>query len=138
MLDINNLQNTQIVAPDGSWSIATAIMSDPDLAKAVDVIGAHYPGTVSSAVALQTGKPLWASEDYSTVDDLVGGGCWARLLNQNYVNGNITSTISWSLIASWYNGLPYTGCGLMTANTPWSGNYTISSPIWASGYGKPF
>jgi hypothetical protein len=40
---------------------------------------AHYPGTVSSAVALQTGKPLWASEDYSTVDDLVGGGCWARV-----------------------------------------------------------
>ena len=39
MLDSNNLQNTQIVAPDGSWSIANDIMSDPDLAKVVDIIG---------------------------------------------------------------------------------------------------
>lgn len=40
---------------------------------------AHYPGTHSDADALATGKPLWASEDYSTYNDDVGAGCWARV-----------------------------------------------------------
>ena len=71
------------------------------------MIGAHYPGTYSSDSAVKTGKQLWASEDYSTFNDVAGGGCLARLLNQNYVNGNMSGTISWNLIASFYDGLPY-------------------------------
>lgn len=39
----------------------------------------------SSTAAQQSGKPLWSSEDYSTYSDYIGGGCWARILNQNYV-----------------------------------------------------
>lgn len=42
---------------------------------------AHYPGTYSDADAMATHKPLWASEDYSTFNDDVGAGCWARVLN---------------------------------------------------------
>ena len=41
--------------------------------------------------ALLTEKKLWSSEDYSTFNDEVGAGCWARILNQNYVNGNMTA-----------------------------------------------
>lgn len=52
---------------------------------------AHYPGTVTVTDALKSEKQLWASEDYSTFNDEVGGGCWARILNQNYVNGRMTS-----------------------------------------------
>lgn len=39
----------------------------------------HYPGTNSDSDAVKTGKQLWASEDYSTYNDLKGGGCWARV-----------------------------------------------------------
>ena len=39
----------------------------------------HYTGTLSSGDAVKTGKPLWASEDYSTFNDDVGAGCWARV-----------------------------------------------------------
>ncbi|KAH3788619.1 hypothetical protein DPMN_166765 [Dreissena polymorpha] len=39
----------------------------------------HYPGTLTTTAAIETGKPLWASEDYSTFNDLSGGGCWARV-----------------------------------------------------------
>lgn len=51
----------------------------------------HYPGTTTVTEALMTGKKLWSSEDYSTFNDDVGAGCWARILNQNYVNGRMTS-----------------------------------------------
>ena len=40
---------------------------------------AHYPGTFSDTDAMATHKPLWASEDYSTYNNDVGSGCWARV-----------------------------------------------------------
>ena len=39
----------------------------------------HYPGTNSSDDALNSGLHIWASEDYSTFNDDVGAGCWARV-----------------------------------------------------------
>lgn len=39
----------------------------------------HYPGTSSPPKAQNLPIPLWASEDYSTPNDMSGGGCWARV-----------------------------------------------------------
>ena len=43
---------------------------------------------------------VWSSEESSTTDTPAGGACWARLLSQNYVVGNITATIMWNLVSS--------------------------------------
>lgn len=132
--------HVRIVAADQyqNWSVATALRENPEFAKAVDIAGSHdsctartlYQHCPSSADAMALDKPLWDSETSSEAHD-VGAGPIARSLNRDYLDGGMTAHIYWSLIAAWYADLAIADTGLMLAEWPWSGYYSIGSSIWA-------
>ena len=89
VLNGRGLQHTKLVGGDvHTWvdPLCDALngKADSELTAAVAVIGKHYPSTISSAKAKQTGLPLWASEDFASDNHGTGGRCEARILNQNW------------------------------------------------------
>ena len=140
-LDAVGYRGVQIVGADSGWGIASDIASDLAFARAVSIIGVHYPcqggdgGNADtcpgSAAAASTGKPLWASENGS--QDLNSGApALIRSITRGYVDAHLTAYINWPLIASVYPDLPYRTAGLMLANQPWSGAYSIGKDLWAT------
>ena len=128
---------TKIVGHDAGWSVCSDLAKDPEWAAAVDVVGAHYVGTSVGSDCAALNKLQWSSEDMS-LDYDTGSLCWARSLNQNYVRANLTATIAWDLINSFYDRLPWQGVGILRANEPWSGHYQIGRLLWVSAHWGQF
>jgi hypothetical protein len=134
----------------GQWSILSAMRSNRSLDNAVSVVGVHYPwvdGKVTTPTEADAiGKPLWSSEDQPNSgggpilsrDWNAGGKIWAKRLNLNYLEGHFTKTEIWSPVTSYYDLLPAPNSGLMYANTPWSGHYSVQSAIWVTAHTTQF
>ncbi|MFE0464492.1 RICIN domain-containing protein [Kitasatospora sp. NPDC058965] len=130
----------------GTWPLLTSMAANPDFADSVDIIGHHYPcegtnggtgdtGTAYNcpvpAAALQSGKPVWASENGSQ-DLNTGAAPQIRTITRGYVDGRITATFNWPLVAALYPTLPFDTDGLLQADQPWSGHYTVGSTVWST------
>ncbi|OXM68624.1 ricin-type beta-trefoil lectin domain protein [Amycolatopsis vastitatis] len=135
----------KIVGADSDWSIANDINSNPALASAIGIIGAHYPcGYRSSqsncsvpSAATSSGKPLWASENGS--DDYNGGAqAMARGLNRGYIDGKMTAYLNWPVIAAITPNLPWPTMGVALAAQPWSGHYAIGKNAWVMAQTSQF
>jgi hypothetical protein len=140
-LNSNGYSSVQIVGADSDYSIATDIASNSAFASAVSIIGVHYPcqggdgGNADTcpgnSTAEGTGKPLWASENGS--QDLNGGApALIRSITRGYTDAQLSAYINWPLIASLYPDLPFDDDGLILANQPWSGAYSIGAELWAT------
>jgi hypothetical protein len=140
----SNGLTTQVVAADTHWDVATAMKNDATFNSAVDIVGAHYPcGTASdsscpsSSDAISLNKPLWASENGTENYD-TGATAMARSYNRNYIDGKMTASINWNLVAAFLPNLPWYGVGLMLADQPWSGAYTVGRSIWVTAQTTQF
>ena len=144
-LNANGYSAVQIVGDDTNWNIANDLVSNSAFSSAVQIVGAHYPcGYLSSestcnstANAVATGKPLFASENGSQ-DFNAGAAAMARADNRDYIDGKMTGTINWPIVAAIYPDLPFNTDGLIVANQPWSGNYSVGKQAWVTAQTTQF
>ncbi|HEV2373980.1 MAG TPA: ricin-type beta-trefoil lectin domain protein [Streptosporangiaceae bacterium] len=136
----------QVVAADSvGWSVASSMASDQVFNNAVQVVGVHYPcGYLSSetscpstSTAVGLNKPLWASENGSQ-DYNNGAGAMARADNRDYIDGRMTATLNWPLVAAIYTNMKFDTDGLVLANQPWSGAYTVGKQTWVTAQTTQF
>eukprot|EP00911_Craspedida_sp_UC1_P000081 UC1_evm1s67 len=148
-LDGAGFNNTIIVGHDAGADICTDMLNDPEYANAVGVIGLHYPNDFYPASFYEpchaTGKPIWASEESSSHDDMNGAACWARVTNAHFVLNGFTASIMWNMLGSYYYGTAFYGTSLMTADQPWSGHYgdddqgrSAFPVVWANAHTTQF
>ncbi|CAD6188628.1 unnamed protein product [Caenorhabditis auriculariae] len=112
-MDDNGFEKVKIVAGEGfQMNEQYDRLLDPKFINDYDIIGAHYPGGKIPGKVQKSGKTLWASEDFSTSNLENGHNCMARVMNWNYVHGNITGMLVWHLMSAFYRHLPWWRCGL--------------------------
>jgi hypothetical protein len=132
---------TKVVGDDSGWDEADAMATDPAFAKSIDILAAHYSceggdgGNANSCSstknAIDTGKPLWDSENGSQ-DYNTGAPALIRAITRGYIDAKMTALLNWPLIAAITPNLPYSTVGLAVANQPWSGNYSIGMNTWVT------
>jgi O-glycosyl hydrolase len=139
----------KLVGDDGNkgWLVADAMAADATFTKAVDVLGIHYScgytsttagrTCLDSANARATGKPLWASEtgsqDYNT-----GAFASARTYIHGYIDARMTGYLNWPVIAALTPNLRFATDGVMVANQPWSGAYSVGKSAWTMAHTTQF
>ncbi|GAA5178517.1 ricin-type beta-trefoil lectin domain protein [Rugosimonospora acidiphila] len=134
----NGYGGTKVVGDDTSWGTADDMVADPAFKAAVDIVGDHYPcGYLSdsttcnsTANAVATGKPLWASENGS-LDADSGAQALIRSITRGYIDGKMTAYLNWPLVAAITPNLPFSTVGLAVAPSPWSGSYRLGKEVWA-------
>ena len=138
-LNVAGHKAVKLVAGDvHTWDPASKVATDAELRSSLYALCRHYPSTLSDRDADESGMPLWSSEDYAADNSADGGRCAARIINQNFVHGNMSATIMWNLLSAYYGWLQWSNDGLMLARTPWSGAYTVRPPIWAMAHTEQF
>jgi galactosylceramidase len=144
---------TRIVAADEirSYYICRDMLKDPELFKAIDVVGTHYAHGQGAQLyngksvyeeygqqykiiwkeALDTNKPIWSLEDGPWAEDWNGARGIIKVLTRNYIDAKMVKTIFWSLLTAYHDNIAISASGLMKANTPWSGHYILKPALWA-------
>jgi len=155
-LDARGFSKVKLQAPDDDeafWKIFEDFEKDPELDRLISAVGYHYvdgrnPWNIdqcqkrhATEKAKQSGKPLWASEEWSQSGREWGGKgalYLARLMNKLYSYDRITKYQIWCPIDSIYEQIIWGDTGAMQADTPWCGHYTVWPAIWAIGHTTQF
>lgn len=128
--------------PQTKWLFAKELATDPELNRAIGIIGNHVtwkgaPEGVSPVpdYVLNSGKPIWDTEEHVYKTGFLSGIMKVKACNENYIDSKITSTVFWHLISAFYSIEGWYGKHAMAlAPSPWSGHYTLCPELWAHAH----
>ena len=144
-------KHTQLVAADSfphptstvqgavsTWNVAKTLRTNRAFNKSVGVLGAHdvcgYPTTgytcTTTETARTSGKPLWASE-LGHMDGNTGAADMIRSIVNGYDQANLSGFLTWPLVSAMPKILPKSNYGLINADQPWNGGYSVNEMTWA-------
>lgn len=128
-------------------TIAEEMMQNEALRGAVDVIGLHHMAPEDENIAIlheKYGKEIWYSEglapcnipalsvraDGSGLAGVNGAVDVASRIIQSYAKSRMVMYEFQPAVAGYYDGTCYMPKQLITANTPWSGHYSVDAGFW--------
>jgi hypothetical protein len=120
-----------------TWQVANAAAEVPAFKAALAAIGVHDTcggptrgfRCQSTTTARKLGLPLWESE-LGTLHRNAAAANMARVINNGYIQADINGFIEWPLAAAAAPVLPYGDRGLLSADQPQSGGYTVNRITW--------
>jgi len=155
-LDAHGFSKVKLQAPDDDseyWQVFDELEKNPEFNHLINAVGYHYvdgrepweidqkAGRDATVKAKQSGKPLWASEEWSQSGEEWGdkGALYlARLMNKLYTRDRITKYEIWSPFDGIYNQIIWANTGALQADSPWDGHYTIWPAVWALAHTTQF
>lgn len=156
ILDSHGFSKVKLQAPDDDseyWQIFNELEKHPELSHLIDAVGYHYldgrepweidqkAGRDATPKAKESGKQLWASEEWSQSGQEWGGKgalYLARLMNKLYTRDRITKFEIWCPFDGIYNQIIWGNTGVMQADSPWDGHYTVWPAVWAVAHTTQF
>jgi hypothetical protein len=147
-LDAHGYASVKLMAADsfpGLWydwtrtfRVAQAAAKDAQFKAALGVIAVHdtcgWPTTgylcQSTATARNLGLPLWESE-LGAMSNATAPASMARTINNGFIQAGITGFLEWPLASAMPPGLFYSGRGIVAADEPQRGSYTVNPVTWA-------
>ncbi|NHA05054.1 hypothetical protein G7092_14695 [Mucilaginibacter sp. HC2] len=155
-LDAHGFSKVKLQAPDDDsefWQIFDKLEKDPKLDKLINAVGYHYvdgrePWEIDQKTshratekAKASGKPLWASEEWSQSGQEWGGKgalYLARVMNKLYAIDRVTKFEIWCPVDGIYDQIIWGNTGALQADAPWSGHYTVWPSVWAIAHTTQF
>lgn len=161
-LDAHGYRSVQIVAADNygipagaAWSVAADAAANRAFGRAISAVGVHDVCGIESHGFRCTGAPAAQSWSARTNKPLLqselgrtpragrnpleeGPASLARIINHEYIDAGVTGTLLWPMVEAMPPDLPFSGRGLIAANQPWSGNYSVSPLVWVVAHTTEF
>jgi O-glycosyl hydrolase len=147
-LDAHGYGNVRLMAADAfpgqsydwqrTFDVASVAAKNPKFKASIGVIAVHDTcggptrgyQCESTATAKNLGLPLWESE-LGTLHGSTSAASMARTINNGYNQADMTGFIEWPLMSAFPPGLLYEGRGMVVANEPQSGFYSVNKIAWA-------
>jgi len=147
-LDKAGYREVQIVAgdmcnlhfgPDYRWYTLKDVVKYPALAKAIGAVGYHYPVGYMGGVRddrplpdgfLETGVPVWSTEDFSNTGTFGHGWGYLRDIIRAYDELRMTKSEAWAPFSSLPDGFKWNQVGFLDAKDCRGGHYEVLPALW--------